>query len=259
MSGFLQPRGSTAHRHVSPDLPCGVCGNFDLARPEENEPMTFPRPGQQLALASASPRRKEILAALDYPFHIIPPTSREECSKATASPAEIAKNLALAKAMEVAPAALGSLIVAADTLVVFNGQVFGKPSDPTEAETMLLRLRGRTHQVVTGLAVADSSSERYRVLSKTSSVTMRPYIIEEIRRFVASGNSLDKAGAYAVQDPVFKPALRVEGCYLNVVGLPLCTLVETLKELGLRAKLKPGWRPTDECRECPLLEHLKEP
>ena len=221
--------------------------------------MTFPRPGQQLVLASSSPRRKEILAALDYPFHIIPPINREECSKTTASPAEIAKNLALAEAMEVAPAALGSLIVAADTLVVFNGQVFGKPSDPIEAETMLLRLRGRTHQVVTGLAVADFSSERYRVLSKTSSVTMRPYIIEEIRRFVASGNSLDKAGAYAVQDPVFKPALRVEGCYLNVVGLPLRTLVETLKEFGLSAELKPGWRPTDECRECPLLEHLKEP
>ena len=220
--------------------------------------MTLPQSRPQLVLASASPRRRDLLAVLDIAFRIKRPIRRERYSQTAASPAEIAKNLALAKAREVAPMALGSLVVAADTLVALDGHILGKPSGPKEAEAMLLKLRGRTHQVVTGLAVADSSSGCYRVVSKTTSVTMRPYTIEEIKRFVASGNSLDKAGAYAVQDSVFKPAQRVDGCYLNVVGLPLCDLIETLVEFGVNARVKAGWRPPDECQECPLLQYMEK-
>ncbi len=190
---------------------------------------------------------------MDFLFRVIAPKGREERPEGTASTEEIAEGLALAKAREVALLAPGAIIVAADTLVELDGQVFGKPSSPTEAETMLLKLRGRTHQVVTGVAVADTSSGRYQVLSKTSSVTMRPYTQEEVRRFVASGNSIDKAGAYAVQDTLFKPAGRVDGCYLNVVGLPLCSVVESLEEFGLSTRPRAGWSPPGDCRECPLL------
>ncbi len=167
-----------------------------------------------------------------------------------ASLAEITETLALSKAREIAPEAPQSIIVGADTLVAINGHILGKPSGPEEAEAMLMELSGRTHQVVTGLAVVDTVEGRQQISSETSAATMRPYSAEEALRYVASGEPLDKAGAYAVQDASFKPATRVEGCYLNVVGLPLCSLIKILRRFGVEtehrfAEMEPG-----DCGAC---------
>ncbi|HKZ50732.1 MAG TPA: Maf family protein [Dehalococcoidia bacterium] len=195
-----------------------------------------------LVLASASPRRREILGRLGLPFAVEPSALEEETPGGVMEPAVLAQELALAKAQKVAARWPGAIIVAADTLVVDGGDILGKPRDATggpqarggrvleDAAAMLRRLRGREHRVVTGVAVVEPGGHRTAAL--VSRVFMRPYSEEEIAAYVASGAPLDKAGAYGIQD-AFQPAAACHGCYLNVVGLPLCALVELLRPLGL--------------------------
>lgn len=144
---------------------------------------------------------------------------------------QYAERMARHKASAVSARLGRGTVIGADTVVVLDGAILGKPASAREAVEMLRRLRGRDHGVATGLAVVDSDSGRVETAAVTSTVRMRRYDDDEIAAYVASGEPFDKAGAYAVQDTQFRPAERVEGCYLNVVGLPLCRAAELLARM----------------------------
>ncbi len=135
-----------------------------------------------------------------------------------------------------------------------SSDVLGKPDGPRGATHMLARLRGRIHRVVTGVTALDGRSGRWLASAKTSHVTMREYTDADVAAYVASGDPMDKAGAYAVQDDGFRPVAGVDGCYLNVVGLPLCEVVTLMKDLGSPVRLRDGWSPPSRCVGCTLAE-----
>ena len=130
--------------------------------------------------------------------------------------------------------------MAADTLVVCDGQVLAKPADPDDARRMLRRLRGRSHQVLTGVALRATEAVQWCGLVSTT-VVMREYADGEVEEYIARGEPFDKAGGYAIQDEVFRPVERLDGCYLNVVGLPLCAVSAGLAALGV--SVAPGGPP----------------
>ncbi len=195
-----------------------------------------------LVLASASPRRRQLLAALGLTFHIAPADVDESFSP-SADPRALALRLACAKARKVAEQFPEALIIAADTLVVLEGEILGKPGSPQEAVSMLERLRGRRHLVDSGFALWWALAHRQGAWVAETPVWMRPYRDEEIQRYVATGDPLDKAGGYAVQHEGFAPVERLEGCYANVVGLPLCHLYCALQGWGI----SPPRHPLEAC------------
>ena len=222
---------------------------------------------KRLVLASTSPRRRELLSGLGVEFQVTPPSASED-PQPNETPQEMVKRLALDKAMSVAshirsgPApslsyegAGGALVIGGDSVVVLDNRVMGKPADSGEARRMLEALRGREHQVMTGVAVVDTDDLRAHASTRISTVTMREYSDEEIEAYVASGEPLDKAGGYAVQDKVFRPAARLEGCYTGTMGLPLCTLMDLLKDAGSQIVPKGGIRLPEECTQCPLKDY----
>ncbi|HEY7515161.1 MAG TPA: Maf family protein, partial [Vicinamibacteria bacterium] len=181
----------------------------------------------RLILASASPRRRALLERLGLPFEVWPSGVEERLAAGVPAPV-LATTLARAKARDVAAglratAGAPALVLGADTLVVLEGRPLGKPASRDEARAMLHALRGRTHDVVTGLALLEAPGARERVEAVTSRVVMRPYGDAEVEAYVATGEPDDKAGAYAVQGAGGHLVARVEGCYTNVVGLPLRT------------------------------------
>ncbi|MBC7347550.1 MAG: septum formation inhibitor Maf [Clostridia bacterium] len=178
-------------------------------------------------LASASPRRRALLRQVGLPFTTVPSRVREE-GWPGGTPADGVRFLALAKAREVASRVLYGLVIGADTVVVLGDEVLGKPSGPTEAHEMLARLSGATHRVLTGLAVVEAASGESLVAHEETAVTFRRLSEAEIASYVASGEPLDKAGAYGVQGLGAVLVERIEGCYYNVVGLPLARLAEML-------------------------------
>jgi septum formation protein len=199
----------------------------------------------KLILASASPRRRELLAQAGYHFEVQPsavPESRRPGEDAI----RFATRLAREKAEEVfarrqaAPETLepAMVVLGADTVVVCDGEIMGKPADPADAERMLLLLSGRTHQVVTGVAVVWGTSSRpaVQVAAELTQVTMLTLSPEEVSRYVASGEPMDKAGAYAIQGYAGRWIPRISGCYFNVVGLPLA-LVSSLLEAAEERQL----------------------
>ena len=185
-----------------------------------------------ILLASNSPRRKQLLALAGWPYRIQPAEVDE-----TPLPGEPAEAYVLRLAESKARAAAGSaedgLVLAADTTVVDAGAILGKPNDADQALAMLRQLRGRSHQVLTALAVLQSRSGRLLTDVCVTDVPMRAYTEAEIEAYVASGDPLDKAGAYAIQHAGFHPVASLAGCYANVVGLPLCHLARMLRTLGL--------------------------
>ncbi|MBI4310682.1 MAG: septum formation protein Maf [Chloroflexi bacterium] len=189
------------------------------------------RQGHPIVLASSSPRRKSILEESRLPFQVIPPVG-DEAAPQGARPEEYVQGVALAKAREVAGRMRRGMALAADTAVVAGDRVLGKPKDAEEALAMLLALRGRRHRVMTGVALVDPVTGAEATGVVVSWVSMRDYSEAEAWAFVDSGGALDKAGAYAIQDPVFRPAESVEGCYLNVVGLPMCLATRLLRRFG---------------------------
>ncbi len=209
-----------------------------------------PAVDRRVVLASASPRRRELMSRLDVDFDVRPPEGDESQRQDNEPPTEYARRLSHDKALEVAREYKDGIVVAADTIVVLDDDVLGKPADAGEATEMLRQLRGRTHQVVTGLTIVDVGSSRALTSSKTTDVAMRDYSDNEIDAYVASGEPFDKAGAYAVQDGAFRPAEGVDGCYLNVVGLPLCELVALFGRLGIESALEPGWAVPGDCPDC---------
>ena len=186
----------------------------------------------RLLLASGSPRRSELLQLLGVPFQIIVPHIHEETVRC-ASGAKLASMLAEMKALSVEGQTDEDIIVGADTVVVLRGQILGKPADAASARNMLAGLRRGAHQVITGLAVVRPGISSPLVQAVETKVWMRRYGDEEIAQYIARGEPFDKAGAYAIQDPEFRPVERLQGCYANVVGLPLCHLFAILKRLHL--------------------------
>ncbi|MBI3158132.1 MAG: septum formation protein Maf [Chloroflexi bacterium] len=186
----------------------------------------------QFVLASASPRRRQLLALGGWPFEVVPADVDE-----TPRPGEAPGGYVLRLAEEKARAAAGlrpeaDAVIAADTTVVEGGEILGKPADAAEAEAMLRRLRGRDHQVLTAIAILRLSDGRLEADLAATTVPMRAYSDAEMAVYIASGDPFDKAGAYAIQHPGFDPAPDIYGCYANVVGLPLCHLTRRLKRLG---------------------------
>lgn len=190
-----------------------------------------------VVLASASPRRHQLFAVLGVPF-IVRTADIDETPLRGETPAQTAAWLAETKASAVAEEVDG-VIVAADTMVVLDGEILGKPVDEADAVAMLRRLRSRSHRVLTGFSVLDVGSGKAHTAVVTSEVWMRAYTDDEIATYVASGNPLDKAGAYAIQHQGFMPVERLDGCPANVMGLPVCRIDEVLREWGLDLRKTP--------------------
>jgi septum formation protein len=188
-----------------------------------------------LWLASNSPRRRQLLALGGWRF-TVQPVEVDERPLPGENPRVYVTRLAVDKARAAAlRAAPDVIVVAADTTVAYEGEILGKPEDALQAESMLRRLRGRTHQVYTALAALRPEDGRLLTDCCETPVTMREYTDVEMGEYIASGDPLDKAGAYAIQHGGFNPVSRLEGCYANVMGLPLCHLARTLKKLDVAA------------------------
>jgi MAF protein len=186
-----------------------------------------------LVLASNSPRRRQLMALGGWTFTLVP-TEVDERPLSGERPKEYVLRLAEGKARAAARLApQGALVVAADTAVVDGSEILGKPADAQQAEAMLRRLRGRTHQVFTALAALRLADSLLLTDWCCTQVPMRDYSDEEIHAYIATDDPLDKAGAYAIQHSGFRPVERLWGCYANVMGLPLCHLARTLQKLGV--------------------------
>lgn len=188
---------------------------------------------QRLILASASPRRKEILSLLDLPFETRPGTFIEP-KRTGQGVFDYVLDLAKAKGRHV-KVEEGELILSADTLVHLKGQILGKPASDEEAHQTLAALRGYDHEVYTALFLRDvSTGKACQTVCKTT-VTMRDWSMTEVQTYIYTGSYRDKAGGYAIQDDVFHPVSKIEGCYANVMGLPLCHLRGMLEAFGLNS------------------------
>jgi nucleoside triphosphate pyrophosphatase len=184
-------------------------------------------PPPPLLLASTSPQRRAILEQLGLPFDVVPPRYDEEPGRA-ASPVELVREHARGKARSVAHEAGDRPVLGVDTAVVVDGEVFGKPADAGEAERMLERLGGRTHAVVSGLCVVTPGWEE--TLDDATRVTFRPLTPRDLAAYIATREWEGRAGAYAIQGRGAALVERIEGDYLNVVGLPAAALVRLLAE-----------------------------
>ena len=209
----------------------------------------------ELTLASSSPRRAELLTRAGLPFRIVV-VPVDEQPKHLEKPEALATRLALDKAAATGRNLVGGIVLGADTVVALEDRVLGKPCDAAEAGSMLRVLHGREHRVITGVAVLDASTGQRYMEAVTTRVWMRPYTDAEIVAYVASGEPMDKAGAYAIQSGIAQLVQRIAGCYTNVVGLPLCAVARGLIALGYPAS--PTLRPEDaeiyaECPDCQRL------
>jgi MAF protein len=202
-----------------------------------------------LLLASASPRRRELLGALGLTFRVAPADLDEAALGAGLPPERAALVVASAKAAAIGGG--GVVVLAADTMVVLDGQVLGKPASSEDASSMLAALRGRPHDVVTAVVVRANGAVGHAV--RRSTVRMRAYRDDEIAAYVATGCGLDKAGAYGIQDEPFRPVETIEGCWCNVMGLPLWSAVRLLGGFGCRAPRDPG-QVFARCATCPLVD-----
>ena len=185
----------------------------------------------KVILASGSPRRKELLEMLGLEFEIHP-AKGEEKADAGMSPEKLVCALAGAKAAEVAVEYPDALIIAADTIVWAENEVLGKPKNEADAVRMLKLLSGRSHKVYTGLAV--SRGDKTELAAEETEVIFRVLDEDEINAYVATGEPLDKAGAYGIQGKASVFVEGIKGDYYNVMGLPLCRLGEILRSIGVR-------------------------
>jgi len=181
-----------------------------------------------IILASASPRRAELLRQLKPAFRIIPSDATEILDDHL-SPFEVCQLNAHRKARVVAKKTPDALVLGADTLVFLDGEIMGKPASPADAERMLARLQGHTHQVVTGICLIHLRAHRERIFAVSTDVTFHPLDAGQIRGYLAKINPLDKAGAYAIQEHGDLIISEISGSYSNVVGLPLERLREELQ------------------------------
>jgi len=185
----------------------------------------------RLVLASASARRRELLTSVGVPF-IVDPADIDERRRSGESPLEYARRMAEAKAQSVRRRHPSDIVLGADTVVVVDDMILGKPATPEDAADMLARLSGRAHNVLTGVAIEWPAGARSFV--ETTRVWFRDLDAGEITSYVASGEPMDKAGAYAIQGLANRFVTRVEGSFVNVVGLPVAAVLQFLGENGLR-------------------------
>ena len=186
----------------------------------------------RLILASNSPRRRQLLALTRIPF-VVSVADVDESQRANENPAEYVLRLAETKARAVRAEA-DQVVLAADTTVVDGSDILGKPRDEAEAVAMLKRLRGHTHQVYTGIALLRARDGLLFTDLCVTDVPMREYTDEEIDSYVASGDPLDKAGAYAIQHPEFHPVARMDGCFASVMGLPVCHVILQMRKMDIQ-------------------------
>jgi nucleoside triphosphate pyrophosphatase len=186
----------------------------------------------RLILASSSTRRAEILREAGYHFTVLS-SAVDETRFPGEPPQDLVLRLAEAKAELAAARSVGpAIIIAADTEVVLDGRIFGKPRSSDDARHMLEKLSGRTHAVLTGVALIRLPDAERITFVETTLVHFAPLSAEEITRYLATGEPHDKAGAYGIQGRAGRYIPRIEGCYFNVVGLPLARLQQALTELG---------------------------
>jgi len=186
----------------------------------------------KLILASSSPRRAEILANAGLPFSVLS-SAVDESPYPGESPAALVQRLANSKADLVTARAVGpAIVLAADTIVVLDDRILGKPASLEDARHMLRQLSGRTHSVLTGVSLIRLPDGERRQFIESTLVHFRPVTEEEISAYLATEEPLDKAGAYAIQGQAGRYIPRIEGCYFNVVGLPLSRVLTELKVLG---------------------------
>lgn len=185
----------------------------------------------KIILASQSPRRRELLGQVGLTFEIVSPEV-DEAQYGGLPPRELVQTLSRAKALDAArrvPA--GSLVLGADTVVVLDGQALGKPDGPEGARAMLTALSGRTHEVWTGFTLCRDGAVHTEAVA--TEVTFRALAPEEIDRYIATGEPLDKAGAYGIQGRGALLVAQIRGDYSNVVGLPLCAVGQALRRFGV--------------------------
>ena len=191
-----------------------------------------------LILGSMSPRRRALLWLLGLPF-VVQVADVDEDIITDPDPIRNVQQRAELKGRALAAVAPpDSLIIAADTTVAIEGEMLNKPADAAEARQMLGRLRGRWHEVHTGMVLVQG--ERCVAVVDTTAVRMRDYSTAEIEAYIATGDPFDKAGAYAIQHPLFAPVAELQGCYLGVMGLSICQLRPLLAEFGLVASTDLG-------------------
>lgn len=186
----------------------------------------------KIILGSASPRRKELLAKLGVAFEILTADVDEDVVT-VADPAENVLGRARLKAAAlkvIVPE--GAIVITADTTVADGAEMLNKPADEDEAWSMLRQLRGHTHQVHSGVIVIGADGVEHAIVN-SSDVVMRPYTDEEITAYIETGDPMDKAGAYAIQHPIFRPVAEINGCYTGIMGLPLCDVAEMLRACGV--------------------------
>lgn len=191
----------------------------------------------RLVLASSSPRRRELLGSLGLNFEIIKPDVDEEAFNLEhLLPADVVKFLSRTKAQEVFKYHTDALVIGADTIVVLDGKVFGKPKDAEDAFRMLSALQGSVHEVYSGITVFNpNESDEFPPFASDSlctKVSMRPLTPDEIRAYIATGEPMDKAGAYAIQGYGSTLIEKIDGCYFNVVGMSLYLLERLFEQLG---------------------------
>ena len=189
----------------------------------------------RIILASASPRRMELLASAGIDFDVFAGNAPEDILPGE-GPLDHVLRLARDKALEVAARSDGRFFIGADTIVLCDGEIMGKPKDAADAERMLRKLSGVSHAVITGFAVYDKARDGLLSDAATTRVYFKHLRDEEIRDYIATGCPFDKAGAYAIQGGAAHMVERIEGSYTNVVGLPLCEVVEALRKIGALVK-----------------------
>jgi septum formation protein len=189
---------------------------------------------EQIVLASASPRRRELLTQIGLKFQVVP-SRAEELVLPGETPEEHVIRLSIDKASDVAAQkeVEGRWFIGSDTIVLCNGQILGKPADERHAAQMLRMLSGQEHRVLSGYAILDRQTGEQRAEAVSTKVRFRELTDAEIARYIASGEPADKAGAYAIQGLGVCFVAEIEGSYTNVVGLPLCRLTLALKQLGV--------------------------
>ncbi|TCZ75166.1 septum formation inhibitor Maf [Paenibacillus albiflavus] len=186
----------------------------------------------QLILASSSPRRKELLSGLGLSY-VIDVSDVDESFEPGTSPKDVVMMLAMRKATAVADKHQEGLVIGADTIVVCDDEILGKPLHDEDARSMLTKLQGRQHQVFSGVAIVNAATGESKVEASCTEVVMRALSDEQIHKYVQSGEPRDKAGSYAIQGLGSTIVERIHGDYFTVVGLPLCLLNEMLAEFGL--------------------------
>jgi MAF protein len=215
-------------------------------------------------LASASPRRRELLSLFELPFDIRP-THIDETPQPDESPESYVKRIAKEKAdslianhkLQKEVISNWGVVIAADTTVILDGEILGKPTNAAEAVEMLKKLRGRTHQVCTAITLINLETDETIHEFCSSDVPMRDYSNEEIAAYVASGDPMDKAGAYAIQHNGFHPVENFSQCYASVMGLPLCHLTRALRKFKVQLSVDVPSKCQQLNRyQCPIYEEV---